>query len=109
MTTPHLAAISAEILRHHGGQGLVGEADVVEFAVDVDGGEVLLDVEGVGHVGGVEDEVEGEGVGFGPFLGVVGDEFFGAEFEGVGFFVRGVGYYGDFGAEGGGPEDGEVA
>ena len=66
----------------------------MELAVDVDGGEVLLDVEGVRHVGGVEDEVEGEGVGFGPVVGVRGDEVRGTEGESVGFFVRGVRYYG---------------
>ena len=55
----------------------------MEIAVDVERGHVLLDVEGVGHVGGVEDEVEGEGVGFGPVLVGGDDELFGTELQGV--------------------------
>lgn len=63
----------------------------------------------MGHVGCVEDEVECEGPCFGP-VGVGGaDEFFGAEGEGVGFFGGAVGYGVGFGAEGGGPEEAEVA
>ena len=81
----------------------------MEFAVDVEGGHVFLEIEGVGHVCGVEDEVEFEGVGFGPvFLGS-DDEFFGAHFFGIGFFAGGVGEGVDFGAESFGPEDAEVA
>lgn len=63
----------------------------------------------MGHVGGVEDEIEFESVGFGPVFCGGEDEFFGAHFLGVGFFAGGVGHGGDFGAEGGGPEDAEVA
>ena len=81
----------------------------MEFAIDVEGGHVFLDVEGVGHVCGVEDEVEFEGVGLGPVFLRGDDEFFGAHFFGVGFFARGVGEGVDFGAEGFGPEDAEVA
>ena len=81
----------------------------MEFAIDVQSGHVFLKVEGVGHVCGVEDEVKFESVGFGPVLFGGEDEFFGAHFLGVGFFAGGVGHDGDFGAEGGGPEDAEVA
>ena len=63
----------------------------------------------MGHVGGVEDEVEFEGVGFGPVFFGSEDEFFGAHFFGVGFFIGGVGEGVDFGAESGGPEDAKVA
>lgn len=81
----------------------------MEFAIDVQRGHVFLQVEGVGHVCGVEDEVEFEGVGFSPVFFGSEDEFFGAHFSGVGFFAGGVGEGVDFGAEGGGPEDAEVA
>ena len=109
MASSDFGTVGSEILRHHLGERLVGEADVVEFAVDVEGGHVFLEVEGVGHVCGVEDEVEFEGVGFEPvFLGG-DDEFFGAHLFGIGFFAGGVGKGVDFGAEGFGPEDAEVA
>ena len=108
MASPDFSTVGSEILRHHLGEGFVGEADVVEFAVDVEGGHVFLEVEGVGHVSGVEDEVEFEGVGFEPVFRRGDDEFFGAQFFGVGFFAGGVGKGVDFGAEGFGPEDAEV-
>ena len=109
MASPNLCSVGGEILRHQAREGFIGKADVVEFAVDVEGGHVFLQVEGVGHVGGVEDEVEFEGVGFGPVFFGGEDEFFGAHLFGVGFFAGGVGHGGDFGAEGFGPHDAEVA
>lgn len=109
MASPDLGSVGSEILRHHLGERLVGKTDVVEFAIDVEGGHVFLEVEGVGHVCGIEDEVEFEGPGFGPvFLGG-DDEFFGAHLFGIGFFAGGVGKGVDLSAEGFGPEDAEVA
>ena len=81
----------------------------MELAIHVQGGHVILDVEGVGHVGGVEDVVEGESPILVPVLGLGGDELLGTKFERVGFLAGGVRDGVDFGAEGGGPEDGEVA
>ena len=109
MASPNFGSVGSEILRHHLGERLVGKSDVVEFAIDVEGGHVFLEVEGVGHVGGIEDEVEFEGVGFGPVFLRGDDEFFGAHLFGIGFFTRGVGKGVDLGAEGLGPEDAEVA
>ena len=109
MASAHFSSVGSEILRHHLRKRFVGEADVVEFAVDVEGGHVFLDVEGMGHVCGIEDEVEFEGPGLGPvFLGG-DDEFFGAHLFGIGFFAGGVGKGVDLSAEGFGPEDAEVA
>ena len=109
MASPDFGSVGSEILRHHLGERLVGKSDVVEFAIDVEGGHVFLEIKGVGHVCGVEDEVEFEGVGFGPvFLGG-DDEFFGAHLFGIGFFAGGVGKDVDLGAEGVGPKDAEVA
>ena len=62
----------------------------MEFAIDVEGGHVLLDIELVSHVGRVEDEVEGERPGFGPILILRTDEFLGAELQSVLFLVRAV-------------------
>lgn len=109
MTGAHLAAIDGEILRHNLGQRLIRQSDVMELTVHIQGGYVILDVEGVGHVGGVEDVVEGEGPVLVPVLGLGGDELLGAEFERIGFLARGVRDGINFGTEGGGPEDGEVA
>lgn len=55
----------------------------MKFAVDVESGHVLLDIELVSHVGAVEDEVEGEGPGLGPVLVLRTDEFLGTELQGV--------------------------
>ena len=82
---------------------------MVEGAVDAADGEEGWDVEFVGGVGGVEDEVEGELPLFGPVFRGGGDEVFGAEFESVVFFRGGVRDDVDFGAEGFGPKDSEVA
>lgn len=63
----------------------------------------------MGHVGCVEDEIKGEGPCLGPVFIGGADEFFGAEGEGVVLFRRAVGDGVGFGAEGGGPEEAEVA
>lgn len=109
MTPTHLRSIRRKILRHHRRQGFIRQTNVVEVAVHIESGHVFLDVEFVRHVGGIEDEVEFEGVGFGPVFSRGDDEFAGAHFKGVVFFGGGVREGVDFGAEGFGPEDAEVA
>lgn len=96
----HLGPVGREVLRHHLRQGLVRQADVVELAVDVEGRHVLLDVELVGHVGGVEDEVEGVGPRLGPVLVLCADELLGTEFQGVVLLVGAVREGVDLGTEG---------
>lgn len=81
----------------------------MECAVDLEGREVVGEVELVGCVGGVDDEVELELPGLGPAFFVGDDEVFCAELEGVVFLGGGVGDYVGFGTEGDGPEDAEVA
>ena len=81
----------------------------MEFAIDVEGGHVFLDVEGVGHVGSIEDEVEFEGPGRGPVLLAGDNEFLGSHLLGVGFLARAVGEGVDFGAKGFRPENTEMA
>ena len=109
MASPDFGPVGSEILRHHPGERLVGKSDVVEFAIDVECGHVFLEVEGVRHVCGIEDEVKFEGVGFGPVFLRGNDEFLGAHLFGIGFFAGGVGKDVDLGAEGIGPKDAEVA
>jgi len=90
-------------------QWLVWQTDIVECAVDVEGGHVFLQVEGVGHVGAVEDEVEGKCPWLGPVLVLSADKLLSAEFEGVFFLVGAVGDGVGLGAEGIGPEKTEVS
>lgn len=108
MTAPNLTSVGHESPGPELGQRFIRDADVVECAVDGERGQVFGHVEGLGHVCGVEDEVECEGPVFGPVFVRRGDEFFGAEGEGVGFFGRRVRDGIGFGAEGTGPEEPEV-
>lgn len=66
MAASHLTPIRRERLRLDLREGRVGQANMVHFAVDGQGGQVGGHVELVCGVGGVEHEVEGEGPGFGP-------------------------------------------
>ena len=108
MASAHLRSIGCEILRHHRGQGLVGQADIVEFAVDVKGGHVFLDIEGVGHVSRIEDEIEFEGPFLSPVLFPCDDEFFSAHFQSIVLLARRVRKGVDFSAKGFGPENTKV-
>jgi hypothetical protein len=102
-------AVRHERLRRELGERFIAHADLVEGRVDFTETEVFVDVEGMRHVGGVKHEIEGEFEGCRPVLVGVADEGFGAEGEGVVFFVRRVRDDGYVGAEGVGPDDGEVA
>ena len=89
------------------GDGLVGEADEAEGAVEAEEDEVGVDVVGGGDA--VEDEVEGAGV-FGHGGGVFADDdFVGAELFGVVDFAFGGGELDDVGAEGVGELEAHVA
>ena len=109
MTAANLRTVGRKILRHDLRQRLVRQSHIVELAVDRERAHVFLQVELVGHVGGVEDEVEGERPRFGPVLVFGADELFGPERERVLLLFRRVGDGVDFGAEGRGPEEAEVA
>lgn len=73
MTARNACAIEQEMRRAHLRERLVRKADVVEDAVDVEGGDIVDHVEGVSDVGGVEDEVERERPGLLP-VGLGGDD-----------------------------------
>ena len=81
----------------------------MKSAVDRERGHVFLQVEGVRHVGAVENEVKGEGKGLSPIFGAGVDEVFGTQSFGILFFARGVGQGVNLSAHGGGPEDTEMA
>lgn len=83
MAGTHVASIRRKCLRVERLQLVVGKADHVERAVDLEGGEVVWEVEFVGCVCAVEDDVELEGPWLEPLVFVAGDEVFGAELEGV--------------------------
>lgn len=101
--------VGHELLRLQVGDWLVRQADLVELAVDLERGEVAVQVERVGHVGRVEHKVELERQRFGPVLVARHDELLGPEFERVRFFVGRVRDHRHVGAEGVGPQHGEVA
>jgi len=86
----HVASVRSERLSHHRGQRLVGETDHVEGTVDLQGGEVVGEIELVGSVGAVEDDVELELPGLGPVLLVAEDEVLSTELQCVVLLVRGV-------------------
>ena len=90
-----------------GGDGLVGQADEAEDAVEAQEAKVGVDVVGRGDA--VEDEVEAAGVashGAGVFAD---NDFVGAEFFGVGDFALGGGELDDVRAEGVGELEAHVA
>ena len=108
MAGPDVTPVRRKILGLDRGQCLVGEADVVEGAVDFQSREVVREVELVRRVSAVEDEVEGERDLLGP-VGVVGrDEVLSAEFQRVILLVGRVREGVDFSAEGNCPEDTKV-
>lgn len=55
----------------------------MEGAVDNKCGHIFGQIECMGHVGGVEDEVKGKSPGLGPLFVLGADELLGAEGEGV--------------------------
>ena len=59
----------------------------MECAVDLEGGEVVGEIEFVCRVGRVDDKVELEFPGFGPAFFVGYNEVFCAELEGIFFLV----------------------
>ena len=112
--TPNVTRSNTATIRHEGlrlelRQRLIRQTDLMERSIDFADGEVLSDVELVRHIGCVEHEVESEGEVLGPVLVLVADEVLCAELEGVVFLVGRVGDDCDFGAEGVGPDDCEVA
>ena len=80
----------------------------MKFTVYGQGAHIFLEVESVGHIGGVEHEVECESPGFSPVFVLGANEFFGAKFEGIFFLIGSVGYGVDFGAESFRPQESKV-
>ena len=70
--------VEGEVLRPHFLSGLLGHADADEVSVHIHHREVLGEVEVLGRVGGVDDQVEGHDVRGSPVLVGRGDEAVGA-------------------------------
>lgn len=109
MTTTDLGAVRCKVLSHHLRKWVVGKSDVVKFAIDGEGGHVILQFELVGHIGSVQDEVEREGPGFGPIFVLGADESFGPELLRIRLFSGRVGDGVCFGAESACPQQSEMA
>lgn len=77
------AAVSGELLGHEGGDGLVTEANHVELAPDLEGAEVVVEVELVNGIGSVDDKVESKLVRLVPALLLGADELLGTHLESI--------------------------
>ena len=102
------ATVAGELLGHEGRDGLVTETDHVELTPDLEGAEVVVQVELVNGVGGVDDEVEGELVRLVPTLLLGADELLGTHLESVLLLAGRVRDGVDLSTESLGPEEGEV-
>jgi hypothetical protein len=103
------AAVTGELLGHKGGDGLVTEADHVELTPDLEGAEVVVEVELVNGVGGVDDKVESEFVRLVPALLLGADELLSTHLKSILLLVGRVGDGVDLSTEGLGPQKSEVA
>ena len=102
------ATVAGELLGHEGRDGLVTETDHVELTPDLEGAEVVVQVELVNGVGGVDDKVEGELVRLVPTLLLGADELLGTHLESILLLAGRVRDGVDLSTESLGPEEGEV-
>jgi len=102
------ATVAGELLGHEGGDGLVTEADHVELTPDLEGAEVVVEVELVNGVGSVDDKVEGKLVRLVPALLLGADELLGTHLEGILLLVGRVRDGVDLSTESLGPQKSEV-
>lgn len=102
------AAVAGELLSHEGGDGLVTEADHVELTPDLEGAEVVVEVELVNGVGSVDDKVESKLVRLVPALLLGADELLGTHLESILLLVRRVRDSVDLSTESLGPQESEV-
>jgi hypothetical protein len=94
--TTDRATIGSEVLGHHLGQRLVWETNIVEGTIDGKRAHVGFQVEFIGHIGAIEDEVERESEGLGPFLVLGGNKVVRTKFESFFLLARSVGQSPDF-------------
>lgn len=80
----------------------------MEGSIDSQGGHIFLEVEGVRHVGSIQNEIECECPGFGPIFAFGTNELFSAKSERVFFFVGTMRECVSFSTEGRGPEESKV-
>jgi hypothetical protein len=102
------AAVSGELLGHEGGDRLVTEANHVELTPDLEGAEVVVEVELVNGIGSVDDKVEGKLVRLVPALLLGADELLGTHLEGILLLVGRVRDGVDLSTESLGPQESEV-
>jgi hypothetical protein len=102
------AAVSGKLLGHEGRDRLVTEANHVELAPDLEGAEVVVEVELVNGIGSVDDKVEGKLVRLVPALLLGADELFGTHLESILLLVGRVRDGVDLSTESLGPQKCEV-
>lgn len=104
----NVATVGSEVLQHQADR-VIWHTDVVELAHNLQGTEVVGELELMGHVRGVEDEIEGECVVLCPIFLVVDDEVLCAHLQCVLLLRWRVGNDVDFSSEGRGPKDCEMS
>lgn len=104
----NVAAVRSKVLGVDSRQRLVTETDVVEATHNLQSGEVVGEVELVGSVRGVEDEVEREGVWLVPVLLAGHDELLGTHLQSVFLLLGGVREDVDLSSESDSPHDSKV-
>lgn len=80
----------------------------MEGSVDSQGGHIFCEIEGVRHVGSIQDEIEGECPGLSPIFVFSTNELFSAKCERVFLFVRTMRDCIGFSTEGRGPEESKM-
>lgn len=82
-----LCSVGSKILCFHWGQWLIRKPDIMEGSIDSQGRHIFCKVEGMCHVGSVQDEIEGKCPGFGPVFVFGTNELFSAKSECVFLFA----------------------
>lgn len=104
----NVVATGHELLSLHGREGLIGQTNVVEPSHNLHCAHVGVEVEFVGHVSSVDDEVEGESVRLLPVLLSGADEVVSTKSESIILLVRRVRNGVDLSTESISPEKGKV-
>ena len=81
----------------------------MESSIDSQGGHVFREIEGVRHVCGIQDKIEGECPWFCPIFVFGTNELFSAKSERVFFFLGTMRECIGFSTEGRGPKEGKMA
>jgi hypothetical protein len=83
MARADITAIASEVLHLQFWQCMIGHANVMKFAHNLEDAEILCQVEMLDKVGSVDEEIEGKLIRLMPVLFIAVDEVLGTQFEGI--------------------------